>query len=207
MTEAFATAVNIHITIFYFVMQHVYEKKRQEAALRESLRWEELHAAQQAEVERMQRVRESGLKGKQNKGSEHFNIISLEYHQTKEGQQLRYKVSGERKANMSANSSSLLSSIMGVIQCRRSAAAFGNTLTGLCTSLAIVWLWLQKCTSNSAANRWLLPEMLPLPACQDCRSPTHLSLIQFQSSLQQYREAEQQLLESLELVCRMIEAC
>lgn len=124
-------------------MQHMYEKKRQEAALRESLRWEELHAAQQVEVERMQRVQESGLKGKQNKGSEHFNIISLEYHQTKEGQQLRYKVGGERKANGSAGSSSLLSQPTRQCACyRRQVDVFSKSLPGLCTNLAIAWLWL-----------------------------------------------------------------
>lgn len=72
----------------------MFEKKRQEAVLRESMRWEHMEAAQQAEAERMQHVREAGLKGKQNKSSEHYNIISLEYHPTREGQQLRHKVGG-----------------------------------------------------------------------------------------------------------------
>lgn len=57
------------------------------------MRWEQLQAAQQAEAERWQHVREAGLKGKQNKSSEHYNIISLDYHPTREGQTLRLKVS------------------------------------------------------------------------------------------------------------------
>lgn len=61
--------------------------------MRESMRWEQLQAAQQAEAERWQHVREAGLKGKQNKSSEHYNIISLNYHPTREGETLRMKVS------------------------------------------------------------------------------------------------------------------
>jgi hypothetical protein len=74
-------------------LQHTYDRKRQEAAMRESMRWEQLQAAQQAEAERWQHVREAGLKGKQNKSSEHYNIISLNYHPTREGETLRIKVS------------------------------------------------------------------------------------------------------------------
>jgi hypothetical protein len=70
----------------------MYERKRQETAVRESMRWEQMQAARQAEAERLQAVRDAGLKCKTNKSSEHYNIISLEYHQSKEGQQLRYKV-------------------------------------------------------------------------------------------------------------------
>jgi hypothetical protein len=44
------------------------------------------------EEARMQQVREAGIRGKQNKSSEHFDIISLSYHPTKEGKQLQYKV-------------------------------------------------------------------------------------------------------------------
>lgn len=73
-------------------LQHVYERKRQEAAVRESMRWEQMQALQQSEAERWQHVREAGLKGRQNKSSEHYNIISLEYHPTREGEKLRYKV-------------------------------------------------------------------------------------------------------------------
>lgn len=69
-----------------------FEKRRQEGAVRESLRWEQMQQRAAAEEQRMQYVREAGLKGKQNKSSEHFNIISLEYNATREGQQLRYKV-------------------------------------------------------------------------------------------------------------------
>jgi hypothetical protein len=70
----------------------MYERKRQEVAVRESMRWEQMQAARQAESERLQAVRDAGLKCKTNKSSEHYNIISLEYNQSKEGQQLRYKV-------------------------------------------------------------------------------------------------------------------
>ena len=61
--------------------------------MRESMRWEQVQAAQQAEAERWQHVREAGLKGKQNKSSEHFDIITLRYHSTPEGQTLQYKAS------------------------------------------------------------------------------------------------------------------
>jgi hypothetical protein len=77
---------------FLLALQHVYERRRQEAALRESMRWEQMQASQQAEAQHWQHMREAGLKGKQNKSSEHYNIISLEYHPTREGQTLRCKV-------------------------------------------------------------------------------------------------------------------
>lgn len=64
--------------------------------MRESMRWGQMQALQQAEAERWQHVREAGLKGKQNKSSEHYNIISLQYHPTKEGEKLRYKVRLDR---------------------------------------------------------------------------------------------------------------
>jgi hypothetical protein len=71
-----------------------YDRKRQEAAVRESLRWEQMQGVQEAEAARVQFNRDAGLKAASNKSSEHFNIISLEYHPTREGQQLRYKVRG-----------------------------------------------------------------------------------------------------------------
>jgi hypothetical protein len=56
------------------------------------MRWEQMQATQQAEAQHWQHMREAGLKGKQNKSSEHYNIISLEYHPTREGETLRCKV-------------------------------------------------------------------------------------------------------------------
>eukprot|EP00879_Flechtneria_rotunda_P021733 GHRR01022917.1.p1 GENE.GHRR01022917.1~~GHRR01022917.1.p1 ORF type:complete len:121 (+),score=55.36 GHRR01022917.1:542-904(+) len=72
-------------------MQELYEKKRQETVQREAQRWQQMETEQQLEAQRMQHVRQAGLKGKQNKGSEHFDIISLEYNPTPEGKKLQYK--------------------------------------------------------------------------------------------------------------------
>ncbi|KAF8059971.1 RE1 [Scenedesmus sp. PABB004] len=71
--------------------QELYDRKRQEGLERESARWKEIDAERAAEAERMAHVREAGTRGKQNKSSEHFNIITLNYHPTKEGQRLQQK--------------------------------------------------------------------------------------------------------------------
>jgi hypothetical protein len=58
----------------------------------EQQRWQQMEEERRREEARMQQVREAGIRGKQNKSSEHFDIISLSYHPTKEGKQLQYKV-------------------------------------------------------------------------------------------------------------------
>ena len=45
-----------------------------------------------AEATRLEAVRTSGLRGRTNKSSEHYNIITLDYHNTPEGQSLQFKV-------------------------------------------------------------------------------------------------------------------
>jgi hypothetical protein len=67
------------------------ERKRQVNASREQQRWKQHEAALAVEEERTRRMRELGLRGKQNRSSAHFNIISLDYHKTPEGQLLAYK--------------------------------------------------------------------------------------------------------------------
>lgn len=68
------------------------DRKRQDAIQKEQQRWQHMDAERQAEEARMQQIRDLGLKGKMNKSSEHFNIISLDYHPTPEGDKLKYKV-------------------------------------------------------------------------------------------------------------------
>lgn len=81
-------------------VQETLERKRQEAMHREEQRWQQIEAERQAEEARMQHVRNMGLKGKTNHSSEHFNIISLDYHHTAEGDRLRFKVSGFSNSSM-----------------------------------------------------------------------------------------------------------
>ncbi len=71
----------------------MYERRRDENASKEHQRWLEIEQQQRAEAERLEHARAVGLRGKQNKSSEHFNIISLNYHDTKEGHVLQFKVS------------------------------------------------------------------------------------------------------------------
>lgn len=59
---------------------------------KEQQRWERMAAEAAAEAARMEAVRASGLRGKQNKSSEHFNIITLGYHDSPEGHTLQYRV-------------------------------------------------------------------------------------------------------------------
>eukprot|EP00882_Tetradesmus_deserticola_P020965 GHRQ01022658.1.p1 GENE.GHRQ01022658.1~~GHRQ01022658.1.p1 ORF type:complete len:132 (-),score=50.87 GHRQ01022658.1:614-1009(-) len=75
-----------------YLLQHMYDEKRQKAVANEQQRWQQLEEQRQHEEVRMQQMREAGIRGKQNKSSEHFDIISLSYHPTKEGKQLQYKV-------------------------------------------------------------------------------------------------------------------
>lgn len=71
--------------------EEVYGKRRDEFAVKEKARWDGMEAARTQEEQRFAQLRSSGAGGKQNKSSEHFDIISLNYHQTREGQQLQYK--------------------------------------------------------------------------------------------------------------------
>uniref|UniRef100_A0A383V3U0 Uncharacterized protein n=1 Tax=Tetradesmus obliquus TaxID=3088 RepID=A0A383V3U0_TETOB len=73
------------------LQQKLFEEKRQKAVASEQQRWQQMEEERRREEARMQQVREAGIRGKQNKSSEHFNIISLSYHPTKEGKQLQYK--------------------------------------------------------------------------------------------------------------------
>jgi hypothetical protein len=73
-------------------MQEVYDRKRVEQMEKEQQRWDRMAAQAAEEAARMEAVRASGLRGKQNHGSEHFNIITLSYHETPQGQTLQYKV-------------------------------------------------------------------------------------------------------------------
>jgi hypothetical protein len=59
---------------------------------REQQRWARMAAESAAEEERLAQARASGMRAKRNMGSEHFNIITLAYHSTPQGQNLRYKV-------------------------------------------------------------------------------------------------------------------
>lgn len=71
------------------------DRKRQDAIQREQHRFQKMEDQRQTEDAHMQHVREAGLRGKTNKSSEHFNIISLDYHPTAEGDKLKYKVGCE----------------------------------------------------------------------------------------------------------------
>ena len=51
-------------------------------------------AASQAQEAKLAAKRESGRGALSNKSSEHFNIISLQYHDTPQGSQLQHKVRG-----------------------------------------------------------------------------------------------------------------
>lgn len=69
-----------------------YEKRREEFVRKEQARWQHMDEEARREADRIQQVRQAGNGGRQTKSSEHFDIISLKYHQTKEGQVLQYKV-------------------------------------------------------------------------------------------------------------------
>ena len=72
--------------------QETYDRKREEQMGKEHQRWERMAAEAAAEEMRMATVRAAGLRGQQNKGSEHFNIITLGYHDTPQGYTLQYTV-------------------------------------------------------------------------------------------------------------------
>lgn len=72
--------------------QETYNRKRGEQMEKEEQRWEKMAEAQALEAARMEAVRAAGIRGKQNQSSEHFNIITLNYHDTPQGHTLQYKV-------------------------------------------------------------------------------------------------------------------
>lgn len=91
-------------------LQKLFEEKRQKAVASEQQRWQQMEEERRREEARMQQVREAGIRGKQNKSSEHFNIISLSYHPTTEGKQLQYKVGGAAMMGLTRGACDALSS-------------------------------------------------------------------------------------------------
>jgi hypothetical protein len=73
-------------------LQEKYDKKRHETMHKEQERWEAMSQQFQKEETKFQTIRTQGTGAKQNKSSEHFDIISLNYHDTPEGHRLQYKV-------------------------------------------------------------------------------------------------------------------
>lgn len=65
---------------------------------KEHKRWDHMAEEARMEAARMEAVHAAGLRGKQNKSSEHFDIITLRYHNTPEGQTLQYKARGHAAA-------------------------------------------------------------------------------------------------------------
>jgi hypothetical protein len=93
--------------------QAVHERKRTELMEKEHLRWERMAQEAAAEAARMEAVRATGIRGKQNKSSEHFNIINLNYHSTPEGHMLQYKVRGGwKRVGCTVNAVKLLHSFI-----------------------------------------------------------------------------------------------
>lgn len=67
------------------------QKVRQDNWEKERNRWNNYETKQKNEEQRFQHLRETGVGGKTNKSSEHFNIINLNYAPTPEGQALKQK--------------------------------------------------------------------------------------------------------------------
>lgn len=74
-------------------LQETFDKKRGEQQQKEQERWGKMAAEYEAEQKRLEALRQAGLGGaRNNASSEHFNIISLTYHDTREGHKLQHKV-------------------------------------------------------------------------------------------------------------------
>jgi hypothetical protein len=75
-------------------LQETFDKKRGEQQQKEQERWGKMAAEYEAEQQRLEALRLAGLGGaRNNASSEHFNIISLTYHDTREGHKLQHSVS------------------------------------------------------------------------------------------------------------------
>ena len=82
------------------------EAKRQDQIKREEFRWESIEHRELHEQDRQKRLQEDPLIGKKNVSGVPYNIVSTEYHDSKDGRRLRYndeliKYRGEcRKSNL-----------------------------------------------------------------------------------------------------------
>jgi hypothetical protein len=72
--------------------QEASERKRAARMEQEQARWERMAEQAAAEAARLAAVRATGMRGRQNKSSEHFDIITLNYADTPEGHTLQHKV-------------------------------------------------------------------------------------------------------------------
>ncbi|GAX78874.1 hypothetical protein CEUSTIGMA_g6313.t1 [Chlamydomonas eustigma] len=71
--------------------ENIYETKRAEAYHREKTCHEKMENAMQRHEQVIQHKRETGEGAKRNQSGQHYQIITLEYNQTPEGQKLKAK--------------------------------------------------------------------------------------------------------------------
>ena len=69
-----------------------YERLRGENYYREEQRWNQMQTNEQRREGHLQTKRQTGEGMKANHGSEHYNILNLNYNATPQGQVLQYKV-------------------------------------------------------------------------------------------------------------------
>lgn len=89
------------------------QKKRADSWEKERNRWNNYEQQQKGEQQKFQQLRDTGVGGKTNQSSEHFNIINLNYAPTPEGQALKQKDefaryrAAQRADNLNAKSHSV----------------------------------------------------------------------------------------------------
>mmetsp|Transcript_24377 Transcript_24377/g.53264 ORF Transcript_24377/g.53264 Transcript_24377/m.53264 type:complete len:199 (+) Transcript_24377:253-849(+) len=98
--------------------EDIYERKRAENYYREKSRWDNMQTNVQRAEQRLQHKREEGTGALRNKSSEHYNIITLNYENSREGQTLKHQdettmyKSQVRAANLYAKGNSVTHNII-----------------------------------------------------------------------------------------------
>ena len=72
------------------VKEEFNEKRRMEAFAREEERWATIQQRELIEQDRLKRLQEDPMASKMNSGSNPYDIVTMEYHPTPEGQMLAY---------------------------------------------------------------------------------------------------------------------
>uniref|UniRef100_A0A7S0UNQ3 Uncharacterized protein n=1 Tax=Polytomella parva TaxID=51329 RepID=A0A7S0UNQ3_9CHLO len=77
--------------------QTIYEMKRLERYEKEQTRWKKIESVERRQEAHFQNARETGIGAHANLSSEHYNILTLDYKNTPQGQALKQKDIGVMK--------------------------------------------------------------------------------------------------------------
>ena len=82
--------LSIPATTANLLFAQSFDDRRRDYATREEARWDRIEQRESLEQEKIDRMRENGMKAKRNAPSVPYNPITLGYHESKDGMDLKY---------------------------------------------------------------------------------------------------------------------